>query len=98
MSIEGARGILFTIAGSSNLTMYEVNEAAKTITAAADPGAKIIFGSIINENLKDEVRVTVIATGFHERGVPSLSGADEPGRVSYKPTQFVRKEYVAAEP
>ncbi len=97
MSIEGARGILFTIAGSSNLTMYEVNEAAKTITAAADPGAKIIFGSVINENLKDEVRITVIASGFHERGGAALSGADEPGRVSYKPTPFVRKEYAAAE-
>jgi len=64
LSIEGARGILFTIAGNKDLGMNEVNEAAKVITNAADPNAKIIFGSIIDENLKDNVKVTVVATGF----------------------------------
>jgi len=64
LSIEGARGILFTIAGSPDLGMNEVNEAAKVITNAADPNAKIIFGSIIDEGLKDKVKVTVVATGF----------------------------------
>lgn len=64
LSIEGARGILFTVAGGVDLGMNEVNEAAKVITNAADPNAKIIFGSIIDESLKDKVKVTVVATGF----------------------------------
>ncbi|MEK9129805.1 MAG: cell division protein FtsZ [Patescibacteria group bacterium] len=66
LSIEGARGILFTITGGSDLTMYEVSEAAKVITESADPEAKIIFGAIIDEALKDEIKITVIATGFNQ--------------------------------
>jgi cell division protein FtsZ len=64
MDIEGARGILFTITGGPNLGMYEVNEAARVITESADPAAKIIFGANIDENIGDEVQVTVVATGF----------------------------------
>lgn len=66
LSIEGARGILFTVTGGSDLTMHEVNEAAKVITESADINAKIIFGSIIDDSLKDEVKITVIATGFNQ--------------------------------
>jgi cell division protein FtsZ len=66
LSIEGARGILFTITGSSDLSMHEVNEAAKIITASADPDAKIIFGAVIDENIQDEVKISVIATGFSD--------------------------------
>ncbi len=68
MDIEGAQGILFTIAGGSNLGMYEVNEAARVITESADPAAKVIFGSIVDEDLGDEVKVTVVATGFGTTG------------------------------
>ncbi len=68
VSIDGARGILFTITGGSNLGMYEVSEAAKIITQSADPHAKVIFGAIIDETMKDEVKLTVVATGFDERG------------------------------
>jgi len=64
LSIDGAKGVLFTIAGDKNLGMNEVNEAARVITAAVDPNAKIIFGTITDDNLKDEIRITVIATGF----------------------------------
>ena len=64
MSIDGARGILFTIAGGANLGMFEVNEAARVITESADPNARIIFGSVIDDSMKDEVQVTVVATGF----------------------------------
>lgn len=64
LSIEGARGILFTITGDADLGMNEVNEAAKVITNAADPNAKVIFGASIDESLKDKVKVTVVATGF----------------------------------
>ncbi len=67
VSIDGAKGILFTITGGSNLGMYEVSEAAKVITQSADPQARVIFGAIIDESMKDEVKVTVIATGFDSR-------------------------------
>lgn len=66
--IDGAKGILFTITGGSNMGMYEVNEAARVITQSADPNAKIIFGAVIDEMLKDEIKVTVIATGFGKGG------------------------------
>lgn len=63
-SIEGAKGVLLNITGGGDLGLFEVNEAAEIIAQAADPEANIIFGAVIDENLKDEVRVTVIATGF----------------------------------
>lgn len=66
-SISGAKGILFNITGGSDLSMYEVDEAAKTITEAADHGANIIFGAVINENYTGEMKITVIATGFSEQ-------------------------------
>lgn len=65
-SIQGARGILFNITGGTDLTMNEVDEAAKVITAEADPDAQIIFGAAIDEKLIDQVKVTVVATGFDE--------------------------------
>ncbi len=68
LSIDGAKGILFTITGGEKLSMYEVNEAAKVITASADPNAKVIFGSVIDQSLGDEVKITVIATGFGKGG------------------------------
>ncbi|MHB1488145.1 MAG: cell division protein FtsZ [Acidimicrobiales bacterium] len=63
-SIEGARGILLNIAGGSDLGLFEVNEAAEVIHAVAHPDANIIFGSVIDDAMGDEVRVTVIAAGF----------------------------------
>ncbi len=70
-SIDGARGVLLNITGGSDLALFEVNEAAEIVIQAADPEANIIFGAVIDENLKDEVRVTVIATGFSgDRMVP----------------------------
>jgi cell division protein FtsZ len=66
ISIEGARGILFQVTGGPDLTMSEVDEAAKFISQAADADANIIFGATIDESMIDQVRVTVIATGFDE--------------------------------
>jgi cell division protein FtsZ len=63
-SIEGATGILLNVTGGSDIGLFEVNEAAEVVTGAADQNANVIFGAVIDENLKDEVRVTVIATGF----------------------------------
>lgn len=65
-SIDGARGLLFNITGGSDMTMSEVDEAAKVITSQADPDAQIIFGAAIDEKLVDQVKVTVVATGFDE--------------------------------
>ncbi|SEB17392.1 cell division protein FtsZ [Thalassobacillus cyri] len=65
-SIDGAHGVLMNITGGSNLSLYEVQEAADIVTSAADQEVNVIFGSVINENLKDEIVVTVIATGFDE--------------------------------
>src|SRR4029450_13476142 len=63
-SIEGARGILLTISGGSDLGLFEVNEAAEVIHGVAHPDANIIFGTVIDDDMGDEVRVTVIAAGF----------------------------------
>lgn len=90
LSIEGAKGILFSIAGPKDLSMHEVNEAAKIITQQADPNAKVIFGTVVDDSLKDEVIITVIATGFGERIKPS----EEVGEAGYRPTAFVRRDRV----
>jgi len=65
-SIDGARGVILTIAGGSDLGLHEVNEAAEIIAEAADPDANIIFGAVIDDSLGEEVKVTVIAAGFAE--------------------------------
>jgi len=76
-SIEGARGILLNIAGGPDLGLFEVNEAAEIIHGVAHPDANIIFGSVIDEAMGEEVRVTVIAAGFErwEAPAPTRSGA-----------------------
>ncbi|HLE48734.1 MAG TPA: cell division protein FtsZ [Patescibacteria group bacterium] len=66
LSIEGATGVLFNITGGPDLTMYEVDEAAKIISASADTDANIIFGSVVKTDMSDQVRITVVATGFDE--------------------------------
>ncbi len=63
-SVEGARGVLLNITGGTSLGLFEVNEAAEIIAQAVDPDANIIFGAVIDENMDDEIRITVIATGF----------------------------------
>jgi len=64
VSIDGARGVLFNVIGGTDMSMHEINAAAETITAAADPSANIIFGATINDELEGEMIVTVVATGF----------------------------------
>ncbi len=66
ISMEGARGVLFNIIGGADLTMSEVDEAAKIISAAADPDANIIFGATIDDTMHDQIKITVIATGFDQ--------------------------------
>lgn len=86
-SIEGARGVLFNITGGPDMTMNEVDEAAKVITSEADPDAQIIFGAAIDEKLIDQVKVTVVATGFDEsrrrfvQVTPQLDADVAPGQI-----------------
>jgi cell division protein FtsZ len=74
VSIEGATGILINITGGPDLTLHEVNEASSLIQHAAHEDANIIFGSVIDPNLSEEVRITVIATGFNQAGKPADLG------------------------
>ncbi|EKD80700.1 MAG: hypothetical protein ACD_40C00035G0001, partial [uncultured bacterium] len=74
--IDGARGILFNITGGSSLTMTEVSEAAEMISSHADPDANIIFGATIDEAMGDQIKISVIATGFDNTrgGFANLQG------------------------
>jgi len=85
-SIEGATGILLNVTGGPEMGLFEVNEAAEVVTGAADQNANVIFGAVIDHGLKDEVRVTVIATGFgperYRRRRREERPAEEPAAVS----------------
>lgn len=82
ISINGAKGVLFSIAGGDDLGMYEIQDAAKTITESVDPDARIIFGTIRDENLKKgEVKITIIASGFPEGQVPARRGDEGTSRI-----------------
>ena len=74
-TLEGARGILLSMTGGTDLSLWEVNEAAKAVQEAAHPDANIIFGAMIDEKLEDEVWITVVATGYGEK--PSLRPTEE---------------------
>jgi cell division protein FtsZ len=74
VSMQGAKGVLFNIAGS-NLTLYEVNNAAEVIRQAVDPQANVIFGVVLDPNMANDVRLTLVATGFHTS--EELSGDDK---------------------
>ncbi|MAF25596.1 cell division protein FtsZ [bacterium] len=89
LTMDGAKGILFTVAGSSDMTMHEVNEAAKIITSAADPNAKIIFGAVIDPDLKDGIRITVVATGFSDKHEARAAVAAGSRPANYEPTSFL---------
>ncbi|MFB7158951.1 cell division protein FtsZ [Lysinibacillus sp. NPDC056232] len=77
-SIDGAKGVLMNITGGSNLSLFEVQEAADIVASASDEEVNMIFGSVINENLKDEIIVTVIATGFSEEALQQQRNTSRP--------------------
>jgi cell division protein FtsZ len=78
-TIDGAHGVLMSIAGGSDLGLFEINESARLVTEAAHPEANIIFGTVIDDTLGDEVRVTVIAAGF-DGGLPRMRTEEEEQR------------------
>lgn len=87
-TIDGAKGVLFNVTGGLNLSLTEVNEAAEIIANAVDPEARIIFGAVIDDRLSDEVKITVLATGFAmgqaaAAMAPSAEGKVE--RAEFKP-------------
>ncbi len=87
VTIDGAKGILFNITGGKNMSLHEINQAATVIRETAHPDVNLIFGAVIDETLEDEVRVTVIATGF-EHGSPLMHRITRPeARVASQPTQ-----------
>lgn len=95
LSIDGAKGILFTITGSDTLGMHEVAEAAKVITGSADEDARVIFGANIDPEMEDEVRITVVATGFDSRdrrSVVSHGASEVPAQSTWTPASLLRRE------
>ena len=83
-SLEGARSILLSITGGRDLSLWEVNEAAKAVAEAAHPDANIIFGAMVDEKIEDQVWVTVVATGYGDRAAAARGAAPrarrDPGR------------------
>ena len=84
-TIEGAKGVLINITGGPDLTLYEVNEASSIIREAADDDANIIFGAVIDESMHDEMKITVIATGFDKESADAGSTAASAGMSSTAP-------------
>jgi len=100
ITIDGARGILFNVTGGNDLTLHDVNEAAEIIKSTAHPDVNLIFGAVIDPNMKDEVRITVIATGF-ERSTPNRYAGEVVSREtkserlaqSVPPSQSQRRDF-----
>lgn len=88
VSIDGARGILFNVTGGPDLSLYEVNEAAEIIRRTADPDANIIFGAVVDPDMKDGIRITVIATGFDAIKEQKLPTSEES-----KTLEFPKRTY-----
>jgi cell division protein FtsZ len=93
ITIDGARGVLFNVTGGPNMTLFEVNQAAAIIRETAHPDVNLIFGAVIDPDMGDEIRVTVIATGFERSGVPRralerlTTRSEKPSSV---PAHFIR--------
>ncbi len=101
-SIEGARGVLFNITGGRNMTMHEIDEAAKTVTDAVDPEANIIFGAVLDDSLEDDLQITVVATGFDNSPRESVDRVREvrtaPRVIHHEPEVVEVEEVVELEP
>ncbi len=99
LSIHGAKGVLFSIAGGDDMTMFEIQDAAKVITESIDPDAKVIFGTVRDEKLKKgEIKITVIASGFPETNIPKRSVATGLGGIQQaQQPQYVEPGNVPAQ-
>lgn len=92
LSIDGAKGILFTVSGGCDLGMHEVAEAAKIITCSADEYARVIFGAVVGEEESEDVRITVVATGFdsRERRTKSPGAVEVQAQSTWSPVKILR--------
>jgi cell division protein FtsZ len=97
-SIDGAQGVLMNITGGSNLSLFEVQEAADIVASAADKDLNMIFGSIINESLKDEIMITVIATGFTDKESSSSPSSREGKSSPNSQANLSRERIITGEP
>ena len=103
-NIDGARAVLINVTGGPDISIVDINEAANLIMEAADPDANIIFGAGIDESMKDDVRITVIATGFERTPFPSKEPARKPREIEHERlfgsfgTNFTRQDAPAAAP
>jgi len=88
ITIDGAHGILFNVTGGPELTLFDVNQAAAIIKETAHPDVNVIFGAVINPNMKDSVRITVIATGFERSGISSKRVIEAPSGNTREPSNF----------
>lgn len=93
VSMDGAKAVLFIVTGGSNLAMQDVTEAAKIIGQAADPNVAMIWGTILDESMKDEIKITVIATGFEKNPISS-----KPAKVNFAPAPAAAKAAPTREP
>ena len=91
-SIDGAKGVLLSIAGPTDLTLHEVNQAAEAITRVAHPDANIIFGAVVDDAWGDEVRVTVVAAGFDKVAPSATAGNQFESRLSRLLEEPVRSD------
>lgn len=99
VSINGAKGVLFSIAGGEDLTMFEIQDAAKVITESVDPNAKVIFGTVRDDKLrKNEVKVTVIAAGFPEGTITGGSTPPDQVRSGFTPTSPLQQKEEVSQP
>ncbi len=92
-SIDGARGIVFTITGGKDLSMADVSDAAKMINSLVDKDAKIIFGAVIDESLGDEIKITIIATGFDSKAVQPVAKKMPERKTDNDYFGFIKKDY-----
>ncbi len=92
VSIDGAQGILFNVTGGADLSLYEVNEAAEIIRRTADPDANIIFGAVVDPNMKDGIRITVIATGFDGIREQTIPVGEEGKTLEFPKRTFDRED------
>lgn len=92
-SINGAKGIVFTITGGSDLSMSDVSDAAKLINSLADKDAKIIFGAVIDENLGDEIKITIVATGFDDKKIKPAPKREPEKKIDPDYFGLAKKDY-----
>jgi len=106
VTIDGARGVLFNITGGPDMSLFEVNEAASLIKAAAHPDCNVIFGAVVDEQMKDKIRITVIATGFDQTSAsgrgsqirrPAMAGSSASRSTTVKRPSLVETSKTEAE-